>query len=335
MTSQPRPTQADVARLAGASTATVSYILSGRSSRSTPASPETQQRVFDAMEQLGYNPQWAARALKRRPSGIVTVLTHVPLPTLSSELISQVQDLAGAREMETVFLQYSDDASLARQLRLVRGGLADALVVMGLENMAEATQSRLAALPIPVLAAANEAPPGLSLIRRHERAALIDLFAHLRRSGSQGVHYVTATPRVNRRVLDRRTAVVTEAAAMTGVVPVLHRVAVAPDPAQARAILDGISVDGTQAVVCQSDRMAITLACVARNAGIAVPGALRIAGMGNIAEGTLTQPSLTTVGVRDPDYRSVIGHLLDRAEDPTIAPETFDTPWELLVRDSA
>ncbi len=59
-----KPTQADVARLAGVSTATVSYVLNGLTADRVPISEETRQRVLAAIEELGYEPDARAQALR-------------------------------------------------------------------------------------------------------------------------------------------------------------------------------------------------------------------------------------------------------------------------------
>ena len=59
-----RPTQADVARIAGVSRATVSYVLNGLTEGRVPISDETRQRVLAAIEELGYEPDARAQALR-------------------------------------------------------------------------------------------------------------------------------------------------------------------------------------------------------------------------------------------------------------------------------
>lgn len=59
-----RPTQVDVARLAGVSRATVSYVLNGQTEGRVPISEETRQRVLEAIEELGYEPDARAQALR-------------------------------------------------------------------------------------------------------------------------------------------------------------------------------------------------------------------------------------------------------------------------------
>lgn len=59
-----QPTQIDVARRAGVSRATVSYVLNGVTNGKVPISEETRQRVLNAIEELGYVPDARARALR-------------------------------------------------------------------------------------------------------------------------------------------------------------------------------------------------------------------------------------------------------------------------------
>jgi LacI family transcriptional regulator len=58
------PTQIDVARKAGVSRATVSYVLNSVTNGKVPISDETRQRVLGAIDELGYVPDARARALR-------------------------------------------------------------------------------------------------------------------------------------------------------------------------------------------------------------------------------------------------------------------------------
>ena len=60
-----RPTQQDVAKLAGVSRATVSYVLNGLTENGrVPISVETRNKVKQAIEELGYVPDASAQALR-------------------------------------------------------------------------------------------------------------------------------------------------------------------------------------------------------------------------------------------------------------------------------
>src|ERR1700755_2242274 len=64
------PTPAHVAPLAGVSSATASRVLNG----SARVSPTARQQVRDAVDQLGYVRQRAARAVDRRPRSVAAVV---------------------------------------------------------------------------------------------------------------------------------------------------------------------------------------------------------------------------------------------------------------------
>ena len=57
------PTMKDVAKLAGVSQTTVSFVINDNAEAGIP--DETQQRVWDAIEQLGYRPNVMAQGLRR------------------------------------------------------------------------------------------------------------------------------------------------------------------------------------------------------------------------------------------------------------------------------
>ena len=59
-----RPTQVDVARLAGVSRATVSYVVNGLTDGRVPISEETRRRVLEAVAELDYVPDARAQALR-------------------------------------------------------------------------------------------------------------------------------------------------------------------------------------------------------------------------------------------------------------------------------
>lgn len=72
------PTSRDVAKLAGVSQSTVSFVLNGRPD--IIISPETRQKVFDAARALNYVPNVFARGLKIKQSRLIGLL----IPTITN-----------------------------------------------------------------------------------------------------------------------------------------------------------------------------------------------------------------------------------------------------------
>ena len=70
-------TSYDVAKLAGVSQATVSYVLSGNTKQSI--SEVTREKILKAAQQLGYYPNSAAKSLRRRKNLCVSVMVNKQL----------------------------------------------------------------------------------------------------------------------------------------------------------------------------------------------------------------------------------------------------------------
>jgi LacI family transcriptional regulator len=69
-----RPTQADVAREAGVSRATVSYVVNGQTDGRIPISKVTRLRVLEAIEELDYEPDGRAQALRSGSTKTIGVI---------------------------------------------------------------------------------------------------------------------------------------------------------------------------------------------------------------------------------------------------------------------
>lgn len=90
-----RVVRSDVARLAGVSTATVSYVLNGGPKKVSQA---TELRVREAAEELGYHPNLIARALKSGSAKMLgMIITDFSNPYFA-QLINDVEQLANERE---------------------------------------------------------------------------------------------------------------------------------------------------------------------------------------------------------------------------------------------
>ena len=91
-----RPTMADVARLAGVSPTTVSFVFNERPDSGIPEA--TQQRVREAVEELGYRPNRQASGLRtKRTHTIGFVTDEIAVGPFAGRTISGALDLAWGR----------------------------------------------------------------------------------------------------------------------------------------------------------------------------------------------------------------------------------------------
>src|SRR5437016_3354434 len=83
-----RPTRDDVARVAGVSTATVSYVVN---SGPKPVAPATRRRVMDAIATLGYEPNDIARSLRERRTRAFGLVIPATAGGFFAELADQIE----------------------------------------------------------------------------------------------------------------------------------------------------------------------------------------------------------------------------------------------------
>jgi DNA-binding LacI/PurR family transcriptional regulator len=123
-------TIADVARHAGVSISTVSYVFSGKRTIST----ETQRRVERSVLELGYHPNARARALALRRSHVLALVvplrTDVYVPVMMEIAISVTIE---ARRHGYDTLLITNDEGPEGVLRVAAGGLADGVILMDVE----------------------------------------------------------------------------------------------------------------------------------------------------------------------------------------------------------
>lgn len=121
-------TMLDVAKRAGVSLSTVSYALNGTRS----ISEETRQRIFAAMEELGYKPHALARGLASKRSRIVALLFPASDRGLGlTELEFVTSAAAAATEKGYHLVLWSPAMRNAAELQqLIQQGLVDGVIVM-------------------------------------------------------------------------------------------------------------------------------------------------------------------------------------------------------------
>lgn len=128
-----RATLKDVAQLAGVSTATVSYALSGKKT----ISEETKQRIYDAIEQLDYVPDLNARSLSMRDSKLIGVVVPQTEPgerlmfqnSFYSEVLGSIEYYA--RQQGYHILISATDANES-YLTLAKKRNLDGIIVIGM-----------------------------------------------------------------------------------------------------------------------------------------------------------------------------------------------------------
>lgn len=300
MSSETRPargaTRDDVARLAGVSSAVVSYVVNNGP---RPVAEATRARVLDAIEKLGYRPNSAARSLITGRSDLVGLIVPDVRNPYFAALAQAVEIEARAEGVDLVLAQ-----SLAGQLSHLASSLSGHLVagvitaaVPEPEAIATLARNRITMVRLSLVppdvdatsilpdyyAGARDAVKHLIEVHGHRRIALV--------AGSD-------TPDVAATVVDSRQRgweeAMTSAGLPTDAIIRVNWSSAGGWSASTRLLSD--HPDCT-AVFTMSDQQAIGLIAGLTAAGRRIPGDVAITSFDGSPEAEFTIPPLTTAGV--------------------------------------
>ena len=334
--SRRRPTQADVAALAGVSTATVSHILSGRADRRGTGSATTRDRVERAMKELGYRPNWAGRALRRQRTGLVGAVVSAPSNPWRENLIALAQAELARHDLDlVVFPDARPGTGLDRVLDLLDRRAVDACFTVHLED--DEHPSHLAERPIPAIAFAESGFEGVAKVRHGYAAAAADCaqtlaargarrFLLVRESAERSGHDTIFAGPIRQALSASPGIVVTE-------LEVPYRIggdlAGIPWPQ-----LEAATAQDPIAVLCHSDRIAIQIVAESVRRGIALGHDIGVVGRGDLAESSQLPVPLSTLGTDDADYSGVFAALARAATSGETITREWSFPWRFIERDS-
>lgn len=327
----------DVAARAGVSARTVSNVVNG----SARVSAQTRLRVQEAIDELGYRPNLAARSLRAGRTGII----GLAIPELHSpyfaELAGLLVDEARRRSWTVVIDQTRGDAEAERRLLTGDGGrVMDGLVI---SPWALAAQDLTAtARPLPVVLLGERSPQGMAdRVAVDNVAAADEATSHLLSLGRRRIAAIGLQPHLANGTAEQRAEGYRGALRRAGVVPrtvwersvtALHR----SDGARAMAeLLDGDAVP--DAVFAFSDELALGALYTAHARGLRVPEDMAIVGFDDIEDGRFSHPALTTVS---PDKRQIAARALQCLADRIYSPRNevpasdLTVPHRLVVRGS-
>ncbi|HZE40645.1 MAG TPA: LacI family DNA-binding transcriptional regulator [Stackebrandtia sp.] len=336
---RPKPTSRDVAALAGVSVATVSYVLNGR--RDRRVGDATRQRVLDAAASLNYAPNQSARDLRRRRTQrVCLVVGSIGVPTYD-KLAEDLHAVADAAEYGVVTMVAGDADRARKAIESLRQGIADgALIATGDRVLAELSLESLAASAFPLVVLGNHVEAsGFDVSRFPETAACERALRHLVDSGRRRIAFVGHRGDFDGTYRSERYGAYRSAVARHGLdADESLVVAGADDRVEGyRAVKALLALSAPpDAVFVASDRAAISAIWAARDAGLSVPRDLAVVGSGNLPDGLITNPPLTTVGPSRLDYSPAVRMLFSRiASGQQLPGRTITTDWTFIRRGSA
>ncbi len=288
MATRKRVTIKDVAAATGLSPAAVSYAMRG-----VQTSPETQERVRQAAEELGYTGNAVARALARGRTGLVGVLSGSLQDLGEQRFVETLGRQLGRHDLHMVVVDAGGEPDRERMLaRQLADQLVDGLVISPLDPSNDSWAEIGEVLPIVTVGDAL-AGPTVGEVLFDNRTGVGMVLEHLHGLGHRQIAVLTPSrPSTPDRPAER---VVAEKCAALGleatVVNTRHSI---EDATEAAAALLADDPRPT-AVFCLSDTIACGVYAAARECGLEIPGDLSVAGYDDHPIARVVAPQLTSV----------------------------------------
>jgi LacI family transcriptional regulator, kdg operon repressor len=99
-------TMADVAKEAGVSKSTVSQFLNKRFEY---MGEKTKQKIEEAIERLGYQPNYIARSLKQKRTSMVGIIVANIMHYLSTEISRAIEDFCQGHDLNAIVCNADDN----------------------------------------------------------------------------------------------------------------------------------------------------------------------------------------------------------------------------------
>ncbi|MBI1277473.1 MAG: LacI family DNA-binding transcriptional regulator [Anaerolineaceae bacterium] len=329
------PTLEDVAKKAGVSTATVSKVLSN-----TPYFTEvTRAKVMQAVEEIGYVPHLAGRALSTGKTGIIAVVFPYVYDSLFTDpfvvyMLQGVEEESYAHGYNLLLStpRLTSDGPDQQFIQLIHSGYLDGVIALDnvpLASVLEPVHKR------DIACVAIGYHPTQYFIRSDDYSGGFQIMQHMLSSGHRRIGIITV-PDATNFSMDHRLSGMQAAAE-----------AIDLDFAAMPKVSGNYSIEGGMnatrvlltehpdltALICLNDRMAIGAVQQARTMNRQLPDDLSIVGYDDIPTAASLVPSLTTIDQHAPELgRAAVRMLLQILDKRVVKPLTL--PVHLVVRES-
>jgi LacI family transcriptional regulator len=326
------PTQRDVAKLAGVSTATVSRVLNGRGE----VTAQVRDRVLRAIDNLQYVPHANARALALQRTGTLGAI----IPTLNNAIFAEGINAFERHAQQlgyTLILSVSnaDDEWHAEQVwRMIERGV-DGLLLVGNEHEYRIFERLEKAGVRHVCAWTFDEAARAANIGFDNAVAMHAVVDHLVEMGHTQFAMLAGLTRNNDRARHR----------VQGVIERLNHHGIALEPKRILEVEYSIALsrkafweiidNDLTALICGNDVIAYGACLEARKMGLQLPEDMSITGFDDLDLSAELSPALTTVHVGASKMGREAARALVTAVENQSTVDSLCLPTQLIVRETS
>ena len=331
---KPRPTYAEIAKVAGVSEATVSRVLND----DPKVNPDRVARVQEAVQKLGYKKHRAASALASGKSGLIAIVIDDDLSVFAdpfwASVSSGVSKVLMDNEHQALLLVASVDSVDGPVAHYLQGGEVDGAIFFQLHKDALVRRLTKQGMPV-VIAGTPHSSTEFTYVDCDNFGGGLQATKHLFGMGRKNV--VTITGDTLATAGRQRLEGFMQAYRENGKVAAKKLVghgdwSLESGKAQMRALLaSNEDIDG---VFAANDLMAVGAIAVIEEAGLRVPEDIAVIGFDDSVIAQSSRPGLTSVRQDIVRLGEVVAELMIKK----LAGEDVDSvilPTELVLRESA
>lgn len=287
----------DVARAAGVSLATVSRTLN------TPemVNAEVQKKVLEAIKELGYSPNYAARSLARKKTEAIGIVLNKMYDPFFFDLMRGFEEGSKGTQNKIVYTSAPsrDYRSKEKNVRYLSNGVVDGIILYGSYQSDEVVINYLEATNFPFIMIENELPQhktnNLLIDNRGGEAEAVEF---LIKKGHRRIAYICGDP--NRRVMTDRLSGYIDAVQRNQLIINEGYIQYANNYTDGYEIMKTFAAYGDNrptAVLCSDDSIASYAIRCAIDLGLRVPEDISVMGFNN--------QSVLPTGYRGPNITSM------------------------------
>ncbi|KEQ53780.1 LacI family DNA-binding transcriptional regulator [Sphingobium chlorophenolicum] len=313
----------DVAREAGASIATVSFVMNNSGS----VGREMRARVIKAAEDLGYRGNQMAKTMRTGRSHLIGLVLPDLCNPFFPELAHSVGEAARRRGYAVILMETNDGLSEAEGL--------ERLAIYGVDGICWCPSSKrdlLTELNISLPAVVVDRPlPRHDTVTSNYTMGGKLLADYIQRCGYRSIALVTG-PKNFPGTAQRRGGLVR---ALEGKVSITWECANAFSTTIGDEALAALVRRDTELIVCANDTIAIGVISALQKMGVNVPADVGVVGFDDIPWSVLVNPSVTTI--RQPLHAigaQAVSLLISRIEQPDSPLKRIQVDVELVERGS-
>lgn len=329
------PTLTDIANECGTSPSTVSKVMNGNDRK---ISPLMRERVREAVRRTGYQPNAAARGLRKQRASCIGVYLqpHAISTRYHGSLVDAIQGEADALGQGVMLF-----TSVARRLETPRkqifaDGRCDGILVLSKPEPDLLPIIRDA--NVPCLCVHNGVMPGgQASIDIDNRQAGRELAQHLLNQGHRRIAFFHDARNKSfsiERCQGYRDALTAAGVSLDAALEFDSENNSTEGYQRARRIASDRSL-GITTILCATDVLALRAIQALRDIGLDVPRDMSVAGIDGIQDGEVSSPTLTTISQRASELGvEAVRLLMRRIDHPEEAPKHETWPVRLVVRES-